>query len=56
MKKIVAFILAFSLIFCFASCVKDNPENPVKESTTNAEETSDNTSSEKKNAVEFLSV
>ena len=56
MKKIVAFILAFSLIFCFASCVKDNPENPVNESTTNAEETSDNTLSEKKNAVEFLSV
>ena len=52
MKKIVAFILAFSLIFCFASCAKDKLENPVNESTS----AENNNSAEKKNAVEFLSV
>ncbi|MBO5359696.1 MAG: DUF3298 domain-containing protein [Clostridia bacterium] len=53
MKKIIAFILACSMIFCFASCAKDKPENTVNESTTSAE---NNNSVEKKNAVEFLSV
>lgn len=52
MKKIIAIILAFSLIFCFASCAKDNPENFVTESTS----AENNNSAEKKNVVEFLSV
>ena len=56
MKKILSFILVFSLIFCFASCVKDKSEKPDAETTTVADETGNNTSSEKKNAVEFLSV
>lgn len=53
MKKTIAFILAFSLIFCFASCAKDKPENSVNESTTSAE---NNNSAEKKNDIGFLSV
>ena len=53
MKKTIAFILALSLIFCFASCAKDKPENSVNESTTSAE---NNNSAEKKNDIGFLSV
>lgn len=57
MKKIVAFILAFSLIFCFTSCAKEKSENPANESTTaDIEETIENKTAEKKNAIEFLSV
>ena len=56
MKKILSFILVFSLIFCFASCVKDKSENPDAETTTVADETDKNTLPEKKDAVEFLSV
>ncbi len=56
MKKIVSLLLVFALLFSFASCVKDKPENPDAETTTVADEADKNTSSEKKNAVEFLSV
>lgn len=56
MKKIVSLLLVFALLFGFASCSVDKPEKPDAETTTVADETGNNTSSEKKNAVEFLSV
>ena len=56
MKKFSAILMALALLFGFASCSVDNPENPDAETTTVADEAGNNTSSEKKNAVEFLSV
>ncbi len=56
MKKFISLLLVFAVLFGFASCSADKPEKPDAETTTAADETSNSTSSEKKNAVEFLSV
>ncbi len=50
MKKIVSLFLAISILFCFASCRKDNPD---PETTTNIAETTD---SVKENKSTKLSV
>ena len=56
MKRIVSLLLVFALLFGFASCSVDKPEKPDAETTTVADETGNNTSSEKKNDMKFLSV
>ena len=53
MKKFISLVLAAAMLFGFAACNADKPENTVNESTTSAE---NNNSAKKKNAVEFLSV
>ena len=53
MKKFISLVLAAAMLFSFAACNADKPENPVNESTTSAE---NNNSAEKKNDIEFLSV
>ena len=52
MKKFLSLVLAAAMLFGFAACNADKPENPVNESTS----AENNNSSEKKNTVEFLSV
>lgn len=56
MKKIVAILLAFSLIFCFTSCAKEKTENPDTETTASAENVSNNNAADGNNSVELLSV
>ncbi|MBQ2902987.1 MAG: hypothetical protein IJE48_01175 [Clostridia bacterium] len=52
MKKFISLVLAAAMLFSFAACNADNPENPVNESTS----AGNNNSAEKKNDIEFLSV
>lgn len=44
MKKIIALLLTFSLLFCFAACKKELPADETLSSTTAAEATEETTS------------
>ena len=56
MKKIISLLLVFALLFGFAACTDNTSENPDTETTTAVDETGNNKSTKKKNAVEFISV